>query len=597
MAMKFCRSHGSDCGGSVSHENSVMSGTVRRYHRLCLCVGRECEFREEKGEVFQPGELGVPGQGVLRRGEDLAPIVFHTRTIMTFEFKHTADAAEARRIIDAEIAVHEAAIRRLGHCRNTYSSISRLPSEIVATIFLLVKSELGQGAVGHISGVCRQWREILLASPRIWSSINVSRVESVLELLKRSKSVPLKIKCEEYSCTEPHRRAAEAVMAEVGRIQDLNLSLPPKDLVDFLRLNGDASASMIEHLQLRAVYPPESFSLPRDIMRREMPSLRLLDLTNMVISSQLPMLPHLTCLRISCHRIHGSLLLSSLQCTPKLKELRVEGGLVMDGPMGPLTGPVQLPNLTYITIISVDLESAAVFANIEYPPRANVFFRHDRQHRGEPDLSALVAMSRRFQIAPLPIDTALLGCSSSGQLRIFIESTHHSGSWQLSLLLNVESRYSSATCITLCSALSLGDVTILRLSAFIDMNPTELTSFYRLFPRVQALHWNNTPAWYFRTLMKSPSIELPLPGLERLYLSKCDFMVMDAQLFEGLKGFLKERKDLGTPVVRAKIRMSSITEEAVEDLEEFTEVDWDGEESVFGSDEECLSYGTSYGSS
>ncbi|KAG5219436.1 hypothetical protein IMY05_C4902000100 [Salix suchowensis] len=240
----------------------------------------------------------------------------------------------------------------------------------------------------------------------------------------------------------------------------------------------------------------------------------------MVISSQLPMLPHLTCLRISCHRIHGSLLLSSLQCTPKLKELRVEGGLVMDGPMGPLTGPVQLPNLTYITIISVDLESAAVFANIEYPPRANVFFRHDRQHRGEPDLSALVAMSRRFQIAPLPIDTALLGCSSS----------------------------------------------------------------------VQALHWNNTPAWYFRTLMKSPSIELPLPGLERLYLSKCDFMVMDAQLFEGLKGFLKERKDLGTPVVRAKIRMSSITEEAVEDLEEFTEVDWDGEESVFGSDEECLSY-------
>ncbi|KAG5219437.1 ubiquitin protein [Salix suchowensis] len=217
---------------------------------LCLCVGRECEFREEKGEVFQPGELGVPGQGVLRRGEDLAPIVFHTRTIMTFElsmccsslrhkvdkfnrFKHTADAAEARRIIDAEIAVHEAAIRRLGHCRNTHSSIYRLPSEIVATIFLLVKSELGQGAVGHISGVCRQWREILLASPRIWSSINVSRVESVLELLKRSKSVPLKIKCEEYSCTEPHRRAAEAVMAEVGRIQDLNLSLPPKDLVDF----------------------------------------------------------------------------------------------------------------------------------------------------------------------------------------------------------------------------------------------------------------------------------------------------------------------------------------------------------------------------
>ncbi|KAF9500596.1 hypothetical protein BDN71DRAFT_1439987 [Pleurotus eryngii] len=513
---------------------------------------------------------------------------------MTFEFKHTADAAEAQRIIDAEIAVHEAAIRHLRHCRNTHSSIYRLPSEIAATIFLLVKFELGQGAVGHISGVCRQWREILLASPRIWSSINVSRVESVLELLKRSKSVPLKIKCEEHSCTEPHRRAAEAVMAEVGRIQDLNLSLPPKDLVDFLRLNGDASASMIEHLQLKAVDPPESFSLPRDIMRREMPSLRLLDLTDMVISSQLPMLPHLTCLRISCHRIHGSLLLSSLRCTPKLKELHVEGGLVMDGPMGPLTGPVQLPNLTQIIIIPVDLESAAVFANIEYPPRASVFFRLDRQHRGEPDLSALVAMSRRFQIAPLPIDTAKLRCPSSGQPQIFIGSTHHSGPWQLTLLLNVESRYGSATCITLCSALSLGDVTILRLSAPIDMNPTELTSFYRLFPRVQSLHWEFTSILKFRTLMKSLSAELPLPALEVLHLSTSKFIAEGAELFEALKGFLKERKNLGTPITTTVIRMCSITEEAVEELKEFTEVDWDGEDVGYGSDEErSVSYSSS----
>lgn len=209
-------------------------------------------------------------------------------------FKHTADAVEAQRAIDAEIAVHEAAIRDLRHRRNTHSSISRLPSETTAAIFLLVKSELGQGAVGRISGVCCQWREILLASPRIWSSIDVTRVESVLEVLKQSKSVPLKIRCEENYYTEPHRHAAEAVMAEVGRIQDLDLSLTPNDLVNFLRLNRDASASMIEHLRLKAIVSLDPFSLPPDIMRRGMPSLRRLDLTNMNISSQLPTLPHLT---------------------------------------------------------------------------------------------------------------------------------------------------------------------------------------------------------------------------------------------------------------------------------------------------------------
>lgn len=93
--------------------------------------------------------------------------------------------------------------------------------------------------------------------------------------------------------------------------------------------------------------------------------------------------------------------------------------------------------------------------------------------------------------------------------------------------------------------------------------------------------------------MKSLSAELPLPALEVLHLSESEFMVRGAELLEALKGFLKERKTLGTPVTTTIIRMCSITEEAVEELQEFTEVDWDGEEVGIGSDDECVSRGSS----
>lgn len=52
---------------------------------------------------------------------------------------HATDAAEAQCTIDAEIAAHKAAIGILRSRRNTHSSISKLPSEIFVTIFLLVK--------------------------------------------------------------------------------------------------------------------------------------------------------------------------------------------------------------------------------------------------------------------------------------------------------------------------------------------------------------------------------------------------------------------------------------------------------------------------
>ena len=66
----------------------------------------------------------------------------------------------------------------------TLRAVSRL-AHIIWAIFLLVAAETYHYAAPRIFGVCRQWRQTSLASPRMWSSINISRPM----LLQIAKSV------------------------------------------------------------------------------------------------------------------------------------------------------------------------------------------------------------------------------------------------------------------------------------------------------------------------------------------------------------------------------------------------------------------------
>ncbi|KAJ8697846.1 hypothetical protein PTI98_004618 [Pleurotus ostreatus] len=87
---------------------------------------------------------------------------------------------------------------------------------------------------------------------------------------------------------------------------------------------------------------------------------------------------------------------------------------------------------------------------------------------------------------------------------------------------------------------------------------------------------------YFPSSDKLPFEEVPLPNLQMLRLFECTFITLlkDASRFQALKDFLKERKDLGIPIERVVVGTCPITEVAVEELKQFTEVNWDGEEVV-----------------
>ncbi|KAF4574602.1 hypothetical protein EYR36_005950 [Pleurotus pulmonarius] len=493
---------------------------------------------------------------------------------------HSADAEAmaAQQAIDEEIIALEAAILALKSRRNTYSSISRiLPTEILTEIFVLVSTGVRTPAV-RVAGVCRRWREISLAASRMWSSIEISPKDGVeLVLLERSNSAPLKISCDPSSYPWVQPRIAVAIMYQLHRIQELRLRLPPDDLLHFLRINAEAGAPILKRLILVAdsTLP---LSLPRDIMLRDMPSLHHLELVNITIP-ELPALPHLRYLSLSSipSSISASRLLSLLQNSPNLEAIHIDG-ITSDGPIDSSVLPICLPNLMSITIGATRIEDSAVLTNLEYPPAACVTFRGSSMpDSGPPTLLSLTEIYRRFAQAnvALTIDKLrLYGWTDHFRMTVLSR-----GNPKLSLALQIQGMHHH-TCLMLGMLLPIEHILALEIEGLQSMEREEWTGFFRRCAGVRDLTLEDVDLKAFQALMKPSSEEAPLPNLLTLRLFNCTLLTRskDTARFHALKDFLKERKDLGTPTEKTMIGTCCITETAVEELKEFTEVLWDGDE-------------------
>ncbi|TFK60751.1 hypothetical protein BDN72DRAFT_965539 [Pluteus cervinus] len=150
--------------------------------------------------------------------------------------------------LDAKIRELEVALATLKRRRNTLSSIGKIPSDVLRQIF--------QSAIGHdgriqllgfngrevdkeyrlqmawiraITHVCSMWRELALDSPSLWTRIIInSKHEIVLEMLKRSRSLPLTMSLMYVRDASGVRQALDSVILEpshMQRMKHLELSL------------------------------------------------------------------------------------------------------------------------------------------------------------------------------------------------------------------------------------------------------------------------------------------------------------------------------------------------------------------------------------
>ncbi|KAG6834826.1 hypothetical protein H0H93_007122, partial [Arthromyces matolae] len=126
-------------------------------------------------------------------------------------FYTPANREAADTYIQKQIAAHEKIICYYKRRRNALTVACRFPPEILAIIFEEVKQmQILEGLEGwiwvpNVSHVCSHWREVALASCKLWSDLPVDSKKWAREMIRRSSKVPLTVRFEGRRTTKGKR--------------------------------------------------------------------------------------------------------------------------------------------------------------------------------------------------------------------------------------------------------------------------------------------------------------------------------------------------------------------------------------------------------
>lgn len=218
--------------------------------------------------------------------DSTSPSVEEDSLVLSTPAPNTTTETQAR--LDDEIAALTLVLCDLRTQRNTFSAISRLPPEILTSIFIHCTRSHHKNRPGvpdwvNISYVCRHWRDTALNCSALWSSLFVSSPHWTDELLARSKTVPLKV-CVDSGYPKQSRELhlLERVAPQANRIQNLCLRLTRQEAERILSLFY-LPAPLLQSLQIsveRSNYLGEPALVPAALFNGYTPALRKLELIN-----------------------------------------------------------------------------------------------------------------------------------------------------------------------------------------------------------------------------------------------------------------------------------------------------------------------------
>ncbi|KAF8871582.1 hypothetical protein BD779DRAFT_1478115 [Infundibulicybe gibba] len=251
----------------------------------------------------------------------------------------------------------EVTIANIHRRRNGLIPISRLPPEILSQIFVLhAKLEplkWTEAALTSI-GVCKQWRQIGLDCPELWSFFDDHSVAWMAKMMERSHSVPLTvsiIKQEDMSS-----RKMALIADNMYRFEYLDLHIPTANTHRFLE-PFSGPVPLLENLDI--VYLGDAtFVFLSDFLGGSAPNLRhiMLTITDSYVPWTSGLFAHLVTLNID-RDADGKpdgpeapslgVLLSALTRMPGL-EILILSGCLPSPTSSAITAHVDLPKLDYL---------------------------------------------------------------------------------------------------------------------------------------------------------------------------------------------------------------------------------------------------------
>ncbi|RDB15007.1 hypothetical protein Hypma_005511 [Hypsizygus marmoreus] len=314
--------------------------------------------------------------------------------------------------IQQEIEYLEAAIRAWKTRHNTLSIISRLPVEILSSIFQcsasFYRNTTGRSGIWIVSQVCSHWRHVALEDPSLWSWISLNRPGAEAPvMLQRSRMAPLRITCNfgfngpvypgysgqgpvlQFGTPErlilyPSAPLLHATLARLSRIQELSIfekQVNPLISMGAFLWRLANPAPFLETLLIVYVPGPQNLHLgtpeiPHNIFLGQAPRLHTLFIQHVRLRWDSPFLHTLTSLAVLSYPGAGQSsighVLSALENMPNLIQLRLSHTLhflPLDAIIPPPQQPLRLPRLMHLNV-TADIVSCAYMVRYLASPAA-----------------------------------------------------------------------------------------------------------------------------------------------------------------------------------------------------------------------------------
>ncbi|KAJ8507189.1 hypothetical protein ONZ45_g10411 [Pleurotus djamor] len=536
------------------------------------------------------------------------------------------DLDEKRRWIDEKIAELEAEIHRLKLQRNELSAAHNLPTDIVSVIATMYKdltAFTGRGSWLNILGVCTRWRRLIVDLPAFWATISSDDRPIVKKMIQRSDHTPLRL---HYRLRDTVNiptwdlfwRAVLVASSGTRGINAIALTCAIDYPLFFNYLcsrfdkNPKASGSIRTFRLIRESLGsdgipdlPAPYRLVPQILTKSMTSLRSLELIDFLVPPDMPPLPSLTNLDISCspnpYGLSVNWVVGMLEQTPNVEYINM--GIISDTDM-PDTGDLQV-SLSSLKVLNVEmnyLEAFKLFNFLNLPNHTRItvtLLSPDKPLIWEDAISPHALSATRFS-------QAMSGFRSIPLERLSIYRDEFFGEFKLHLYSSGDdSPFLNLDLPTGCfelhhytdwfssSSLSLESVTELTIN---DNTPRPASSsplawadLLMLFTSLKVLHLTNIQAGELPTILRSifehstESLLHSLPPVETISFSSVVWpsFPREGSSFQAFFGV----PDSSTTTARSNdtnkrlkfvITKCTIEAEQVDALRQHVEVKWDG---------------------
>ncbi|KAJ8501520.1 hypothetical protein ONZ45_g12121 [Pleurotus djamor] len=276
------------------------------------------------------------------------------------------------------------------HSSSSY--ISRLPDEILLMIFLCRRDDDRSAwhngtAIRwlHVTAVCGRWRRICLATPSLWSHIDLGfnkRANNFADaLLQRSKTAPLTLNVA-LTPTKDGQTGKKFFLDVMSRrtISQVRLLMGALDIAticDVLDRRSSVCAPYLRSLAFRGGRHPES---PTDFLWPEMPALRELFIDSIALPLEFPCLQNLQSLRITLPypiSMTAVQVLGILQAAPLIKDaflyhLSSDASDTSEAPAIRDFPRVELPHLKSLVLLLNSFEPLRCFDRLTFPSTTTI---------------------------------------------------------------------------------------------------------------------------------------------------------------------------------------------------------------------------------